>query len=456
MSKYLPVSNPTKSFWLTAEDDFATHRSTPELPTEVETLIVGSGYAGTALVHYLLEGREKPNKSILMLEARNVCSGATARNGGHLKPSLYYTYNSLKSKYGEKGAADIFNFEYAHLKAMKELIEEEEIDCDFVLTRAYDIFLAPDVQKNAIENYKEIIKNPYIKYKDDIQIKYGEEARVISKAEKSPVCFSHTAGQLWPYKLMTALLKKCVKKGVNLQTNTPVLKVEKLESGKYLVKTSRGDVITKKIIFATNAYTAAIEPKFDDKIVPIKGVCSRIVAANPKERTPHLTNTYGIRNGGSNGDYLINRPDGSVIVGGAKKHIFPYKELFYKNVDDSTVIPDTDKYFENYMKRVFYTWKNFDEKVDKVWSGILGYTDDNLPYIGEVPGDKKKFVIAGFHGHGMPRILLSAKALAKVIRGETTNKEMAIPEAFKITDSRMKNTKNEILKNLGTPVKPKL
>ena len=454
MKTELPVNNPIKSFWLTAEDEFATYRTKGELPQETDIIIIGSGYAGSTLAYYLYENDKTAKKSILMLEARNVCSGATARNGGHLKPDLYSQYKYFKSKYGEKGAAEIINFEHSHLKAVKEVVEKEKIDCDFVLTRACDVHLSSQSGKSSIENYYEMIKNPYVTCKDDVQITFGEAAKVISKVEDSSVCLTYTAGQLWPYKLMTALLKKVVSKGLNLQTNTPVLKVDRLENGKYLVETSRGKIITEKVIYATNGYTAAIEPKFENKIVPIKGACSHIISSDPKIRTPHLTNTYGIRYKGADTDYLINRPDGSVIVGGAKKHIFPFKEVFYNNVDDSTLIEGTKEYFDDYMKKMFYTWKDFKATTDYVWSGILGYSDDTVPYVGEMLEEKNKFVIAGFHGHGMPRVLLSAKALAKLINGNSDS--LDIPSAFKITKDRMENTKNNLLEMLGTIPKSKL
>ncbi|GME93582.1 unnamed protein product [Ambrosiozyma monospora] len=373
-SKYLPVENPTKSFWLTAEEEeFSTYRSSPELPSEADTIVIGSGYAGTTFTYFLLKEQGINPSSVLMLEARNVCSGATARNGGHLKPDLYYAHEKFSAKYGAKGAAEIINFEHAHLEAMKELIEKEEIECDFVLTRACDVHLHPKSVNAAISNYKSMIKNPYVTCKKDVQIKFGEEAKIISKVEGSPVCLTYTAGHLWPYKLMVAILKKNIEKGMQLQTNTPVLSTAKLADGRYLVKTNRGEIICKNLVIATNAYTASVEPKFEGKIVPIKGICSHITSSDPNLKTPHLTNTYGIRYGGADGDYLINRPDGSVIVGGAKRHIFPFKQLFYGVVDDSTLIPNTKEYFNNYMNDRFYTWKGFPEVADYVWSGILGW-----------------------------------------------------------------------------------
>lgn len=454
MSKYLPVANPTRSFWLSVEDDgIKGYRSTEHLPKEVDAVIVGSGYAGTATAYYLLKGNPS-NKSILMLEARNICNGATARNGGHLKSDLYYGYETFRERYGEKDAASIHNFEYDHIKATKALIEEEKIDCNFIITRACDVHFDESSRDKAIRGYNAVSKNPYVKYMHDLQINFGTEAKTISKVESSPVCLTYTAGHLWPYKLVTSLLRKCIANGLQVQANTPVLKTEQLEDGKYLVKTPRGNILATKLIIATNGYTISIEPKFEKKIIPVKGVCCRIISADPAKPTPHLTNTYALRYSNNDFDYLINRDDGSVVVGGAKPVYGNDLSSFYNVVDDSTLIPKVKDFFTNHMKQRYYTWKDFDEKMDCIWSGILGLTDDSLPYVGEMPGEQNKFIIAGFHGHGMPRVLLCAKALAKFINEESDSLE--VPEPFKVTEARMKDLEKYNANLSEVPSKSKL
>jgi hypothetical protein len=76
-----PVPNSTVSFWRTQLHPLDSHRSTPELPTKCEIVIIGSGYTGASLAHHLLEGNEAVGSSIVILEAREACSGATGRNG---------------------------------------------------------------------------------------------------------------------------------------------------------------------------------------------------------------------------------------------------------------------------------------------------------------------------------------------------------------------------------------
>lgn len=76
----LPRHNPTESYWQDPPDaDIADLRTTPELPSSADIVIVGSGITGAAIAWHLLD--RDASRSILMLEARQACSGATGRNG---------------------------------------------------------------------------------------------------------------------------------------------------------------------------------------------------------------------------------------------------------------------------------------------------------------------------------------------------------------------------------------
>jgi glycine/D-amino acid oxidase-like deaminating enzyme len=75
----------------------------------------------------------------------------------------------------------------------------------------------------------------------------------------------------------------------------------------------------------------------------------------------------------------------------------------------------------------------------------MGYTSDDLPHVGKVPGKPGRFVIAGFNGHGMPQIFLSAKGVAQMIVKDTEFEETAIPRIFKATQARLDDKGNMIL-----------
>jgi hypothetical protein len=75
----------------------------------------------------------------------------------------------------------------------------------------------------------------------------------------------------------------------------------------------------------------------------------------------------------------------------------------------------------------------------------MGYSSDFMPYVGDMPGKPNQMVIAGFTGHGMPLILLCAKALADMARNGTAFVKTGVPSVFQVTEERLASDKNEIL-----------
>lgn len=133
-----PVAKATSPFWL--EDppfpDLCDTQS-PELPSRVHTVIIGSGITGTSIARTLLmrrgveagEGPQRPMapRSVVMLDARAACSGATGRNGGHIKIAAYEHLGMLKRLgVGAARAARIVGFQRSHLQFLCEVAETLE------------------------------------------------------------------------------------------------------------------------------------------------------------------------------------------------------------------------------------------------------------------------------------------------------------------------------------------
>lgn len=65
-----------------------------------------------------------------------------------------------------------------------------------------------------------------------------------------------------------------------------------------------------------------------------------------------------------------------------------------------------------------------------------------MPHVGEVPGKNGQYIIAGFTGYGMPKILLCANSLADMIKTEVPFEKTGLPKAFKSTKERNESKKN--------------
>lgn len=87
-AKHIPVANATLPFWRTDPHPLDNYRSSETLPEQSDVVIIGAGYAGTSVAHHILRKVKPGTKapSITILEARQACSGATARNGKRITP----------------------------------------------------------------------------------------------------------------------------------------------------------------------------------------------------------------------------------------------------------------------------------------------------------------------------------------------------------------------------------
>jgi glycine/D-amino acid oxidase-like deaminating enzyme len=163
------------------------------------------------------------------------------------------------------------------------------------------------------------------------------------------------------------------------------------------------------------------------------------------EKTSNLVNTYSLRYGPALYDYMIPRLDRSIVIGGAKDRFWHDKSHWYGVTDDSKLIEPAKDYFDGLMQRHFNGWEGSGAYTDSVWTGIMGWSSDFMPFVGEMPGKKGQYITAGFSGHGMPLIYLATKALAEIIRGEKTFADTNLPAVFKPTQERLDSQKNEIL-----------
>lgn len=281
--------------------------------------------------------------------------------------------------HGSAAAGELARFVEAQVHAIKEAVDREHIDCEFELRRSYDVFRS-EVDAREVETSwrRGFLGKPGYEWTGDVHWVGSDFAERLTSLEGASGAFSVPACSFWPYKFVTGLLERSMARNgqLNLQTETPVLNVNSAGDGLNFVHTARGTVKGKKVIFATNAYAAALLPEYRGIITPYKGTAAHLAARGGKEPVyPHLSHTYNIEFGRKPGletvDYLNPRPDGGIVVGGGKWLYENQKELWYDTMDDSTLIGPVmeARYFDGYMQRNFKGWKDSGTEVDKIWTG---------------------------------------------------------------------------------------
>ena len=404
----LPTERSTASFWHSEPSEFLLgHRTTPHLPEKADIVIVGSGITGASIARFLSEDARAQGLSVIMLEAREACWGATGRNGGHCQPLLF------------DSAPDVADFELKNVAAVQSYVEANDVPCEWRSVSGCRTFWTENLA-NVVQKHVEDLKSS----KPDIgrRVTVVKDKHVLRDTYKvnKPECATVTvsAGCLWPYKLIAFILEKLIKSGsLNLQTKTPVTSIHQdqdqsgdatdTESQRYTVTTPRGMIAARHVLLATNAYTSHLLPEFSDLIVPERGIMSALLPPRGSER---LQNSYGFVGAmGANpthDDYLIQRPykgvpnrAGHLMFGGGR---VASKLNAIGETDDSLVDEGSAQYLRQALLKLMdlggetESLKELD--CEFYWSGIWGTSKDHHPWVGSVPGRRNVWLCGGYSG----------------------------------------------------------
>lgn len=453
----LPRPHPTESYWQDPPALISNLRTSAVLPSAVSIVIIGSGITGACLAYNILD-QIRPS-SVLMLEARTASSGASGRNGGHTKHASYRTFLDNLRMHGEDEAARIVKFEHECMEAVHAFARDHDIDCESWEGDTVDIIYDEgqwNQAKEAVSEIQRVLGNHdpagrYI-FWDTIEA----EKNFWTKGAVGAV--SYRAGSLNAYKLVIGILKLALEKGLNLQTETPALKLRKHHEGKvrWIVQTPRGDIHAEKVLLATNGYTAYLYPRLQGVIVPWRG---HMTAQRPGNQISQVfrSGTYSfIHEEGY--EYMICRPPGSkfagdiAIGGGLTKAL--HRGLYeFGTTDDTTADPVIMDFLRNCTADYFDSnWGGDDGegRLRKAWTGIMGFSVDQLPFIGLLPDEEGLYIAASFQGSGMVLCFSSAKALVQMMENRDETLKKWFPTAFCITGERMKQKFSKNL-NSGTP-----
>ncbi len=94
--------------------------------------------------------------------------------------------------------------------------------------------------------------------------------------------------------------------------------------------------------------------------------------------------------------------------------------------DDSSLEPSVGEGLKTFLRDTFTSLR--DVAIEYEWTGIMGFTADENPIIGELPGRPGEYISAGYTGHGMPVAIAAGKAIAEQIAGSA---QTPIPKPFR-------------------------
>lgn len=296
-----PVPLGELSVWQrsTRDDPLVNANQDAPLPPEADVVIIGSGLAGAVTAYSLLSSEKRPH-SVVVLEAREACSGASGRNAGHCRPGearnfviedptdspadTYRGFPMFSRKLGYEPALEVLESERVVYDRVAAFVDKHAIDCEFTPCDTFDVCLsdaftayastalaavqgmggAADVEPTAGDEAKEVRCRGASEFlADDISQATGLPATLAA--------FRWRAATLNPAKLCYAVHRLSLAQGgYSIYTHAPVTTVSEV-GGVSMVETPRGSIRAKQVVFATNAYTSALLPEMKGLISPMRG-----------------------------------------------------------------------------------------------------------------------------------------------------------------------------------------
>ncbi|KIL61456.1 hypothetical protein M378DRAFT_193437 [Amanita muscaria Koide BX008] len=448
----IPVPSPSTSYWLIPPSPISNHGSdgsTP-LPDYADVVVIGSGITGTSFVRALMKNSAKGDDerrplTVVMLEARDVCSGATGRNGGHITPILYAHYQWLKDEFGADVAKDIIRFRLKHLPELVTVAAEENLleDSQCREVESFDVFH----DKGLYSQVKEMLSV----YQKELPLEgssyrthEGDETfKNLQLSSKTVGCLSTRGRAIHPYRLVTGILERLLKsysKNFYLFMHTPCTAIKTCPQGLYELSTPKGAIKTSHVVHATNAWASHLLPGMRRRIVPVRAVMTaqvpmRGLGSSPGDKKPWTsTRSFTFYPGESlfAFDYLTQQtvklgetdeesvwpaPRGELMFGGgfasnrkSTEDLFAgglYPPQFdLANADDSAWNEQTASYLGKVLSEYFEAKDGEDDKegdkeeVEMTWSGVIGVSSDEMPWVGRGSGHDAAML------HPRPTILM--------------------------------------------------
>jgi len=457
---YLPVANSTKSFWFTEPvvHPRPNEGSEGPLTRDADICIIGSGITGVSAAYHLAKafdedrevasGLERPVKAVI-LEAREFCSGATGRNGGHLTASKFADFRRLEKDRGVNEALRSLAIERYTVDELTKLLVEDGKE-DFVdLTSGGRLMLM--FSDEELAEHKADYQAAKNAGADMGDVWWFSKAQVWKRFGAPYPGVFIPGKNLWPLKAVSVLFQLAHEASsrfsVDIHTQTPVTSITPISHvnasyenpfpRRHAVSTHRGSVMCSYVLHATNAYAAHLLPHLagPSGIIPTRGQVISVRAGVDTE-------ALGTAGGTGGGGYWFPRPLKSkaeetplVILGGGREAA---DGLEVYNIDDSVVNQNVGKVLREFLPSVFPEKYDKDREPEMEWTGIMGYTGSGDPFVGPIVDANQpysidyegQFVSAGYSGHGMPRAFACAEVVTKMIVADMQGKQLEVPEWF--------------------------
>jgi glycine/D-amino acid oxidase-like deaminating enzyme len=333
-----------------------------DLPDSADVVVVGGGYTGLSAARRAAE----LGASVVLLEADRLGSGASTRNAGICHPGFKQPLVTLRHLYGPERAGRLY----------RETIEAYEhvaglcatgVDADFAQTGHLVLAAAPSHAAGfpaAVDALRDVDMAAHVVAREELQTEIGTNAYAGGMVVER-------SASLHPGSLVAGLVRLAEAAGATLHEEARALRLRPQADGRSVVETSRGALIAREVVVATNGHTGALTPWLRRRIVSI-GSYSIVTDPLPPEIvteiSPHRRQCFDTRNFLC---YWRLTPDDRLLFGG-RASMWP------------TSVERAAGILQHAMVEVHpQLWQT---RIAYAWGGRVAFTVDRMVHVGRSAG----------------------------------------------------------------------
>jgi gamma-glutamylputrescine oxidase len=363
---------------------------------EADVAIVGGGLAGLSAALELAER----GRRVVLLEARQVGSGASGRNGGQAIHGLACSMGQIEAQLGLDEARRIFAMSIDALALIRSRCARHGIDCDW-----RDGFLGVAVQEGKARGL----------YDDAERLErlYGWQQRPIERADlpnwiASPrvrgAVYDARSGHLHPLKYTLGLARAAEQAGAQLFEHSPVTAL--VEGPEPVLRTTQGEVHARQVLLAGNVYLQGLVPALQARIMPVGTYIVGSEALTPERARALIPCGAAVCDNNWVLDYYRLSADHRMLYGGRATY--------------STLTPL--RMAEGLRQRMVQTFPQLQGvAVAYAWGGFVDVSMNRAPDFGRLPARghvANVYYLQGFSGHGLALTGLAGQLVAQAMAGD--------------------------------------
>ena len=393
-------------FWL---DDPTRPRPEPELTKDIKTdlLVIGAGYTG--LWTALLAKEENPAREIVVLEAGEVASGASGRNGGFMDASLTHGFRNGLSRWPRELPA-LLAMGIANLDEIEATLNRLRIDCDY--QRSGEIDLASEHYQ--VQEMKETLEMA-APYQVGFQFLECEQVQAVVR---SPIFIAGLkrldCALVNPAQLAWGLRRACLDLGVKFCEHSPVTRLEE-ENNHIIAHTLHGRVRASHVALATNAFPPLLK-HIKHYVVPVYDYALMTEPLSPAQR--ESIGWYG-REGLSDATrqfhYTRTTADGRILWGG-------YDAVYHWDNGFGPHLENDPASFKRLAEHFFQAFPQLEGiRFTHAWGGAIDTCSRFSPFWGTAHHGKTAYVM-GYTGLGVGASRFGARVMLDILEKKQTER----------------------------------